>query len=260
MSPNLSTSLRYVKAYARSMCLFAFSAISFLVLNGSTCATVDPLPPDRFEAPFFTTSDVRSLPVDGELREIIHLQWQQPLTANNSVIEYRMIRRMEYDSFSSIISIPSGSAELFDPVDELSMGRLQTRSVLYQVFSIDSMERAGDTSALCTVSLAPLVSLHSPADTLFENRFTWSVYNVANPCMSHIYVFKDNRILWQSEAVDGIILIGNDNEKQLDVSLPDSIYNDLSGNGFAWAVKLQVLGAGDPVSVTSKPFFAGPSK
>ncbi|MFP4415898.1 MAG: hypothetical protein ACOC41_00255 [Chitinivibrionales bacterium] len=257
MRPTPKPSIPWFSVYLKTVCVTILGMLYLIVLNGSSCATVDPPPPQRLEAPLFTKSDISVLPVDDELREIIHLQWEKRSGSDISVIEYRIIRRIANDTISSEHSLPGRTLEFFDPADELDVDRLETQAIFYQIFSIDSLERSSDTSAVCTVSLAPLVRLLSPSDTLSENHFRWSIYNVTNPCVSQLYLYNDFRIHWQSGPVGGYQYIGSDREEQVSFSLPDSIYDSLNGAGFAWAVKLQVVGAKDPTSISTKTFFAG---
>ncbi len=256
MYRKFSPSLRRFKYFRIFWTIFS-GASYFFVLNGSTCATVDPPPPDPLAAPQIIKSGIYCAPSSSGFREMIHLQWEKPDRDDISISEYRVIRRVQGDDIGYSFKIPPQASDFFDPTDELDVSRLQTQSIYYQLYAVDHLERQSDTSIICTVSLAPSVRLISPSNILKENRFEWSIYNVAQTCLSELFLYRGDLLLWQSGPVGGYHLIGSDREKTLSVSLPDSVYVSLKDANFEWAVKLQVVGAGDPASITIKPFSVG---
>lgn len=179
------------------------------ILLCSMCPTIDPPFPGRLSSPIFTHYEISAKQVNDEYHEIIHLKWIPDSADTIPVTSYQIIRKVDIDSTSTkITNIPADVNEIFDPTYKFITFDMHqnNRLIFYRIFAIDSIDdgRAGDTSAVCTVSLAGLVDLLTPPVDTIPNQsvsFKWQVQSIFNPIKTYIVIWLDDSTEWVSDTI-----------------------------------------------------------
>lgn len=228
-----------------------------------TCITPPEPRPDRLSSPIFTNYEIVAGLYGDEYHEVIHLQWIPDSTDTISIIKYQILRKVDIDSSSTTITdIPSDVNDLNDPtvkfIDDPAK-RTNDRLIFYRIFAIDSLERPGDTSVVCTVSLARLIDLLlPPIDTIPSQsvNFRWLVPQIFNSRVrTHIVLWKNDSTIWQSAPKEFFTGGGPTQENE---NLPPSLLPLIPGEYF-WGAYLIIIGGsvtGDnPTSINIRNFY-----
>lgn len=233
------------------------------ILLGSTCPTIDPPRPDRLSSPIFTNYETVARQFDDEYHEMIYLQWTPDSTDTIPVISYQIIRQVDIDSFpAKITNIPADVNELYDPTYKFidADNRKKDRLIFYRIFAVDSIDdgRPGDTSVVCTVSLAALVDLLSPLIDTIPNQpvnFKWQVPSIFNPIKTYVVLWLSDSTLWVSDTIKDYTGGG---VPPYERSLPSSLLPLYSGVYF-WGAFLIIQGGSitgdDALSVAIRNFY-----
>lgn len=239
--------------------LYLSTLLPFLL--GSSCPTEDPPPPPRLKAPYFTFQDIVAKPdYNNQYQETILLKWNVDSTDTISPIYYCLIRTTSVDSNPSIkTNIPTNLINGYlDPIHPLGLSIIYEEFVYYRIFTIDSLWRSGDTSAICTVSVAREVIILHPGDTITNTpgseKFTWLVPQIQQgPSHSFISIWKNDSIQWTSDAEK--IYTGGGSQK-VNRLLPDSL-SPLNSGVYYWGVSLIIIGGlnTDPKSITIRKLY-----
>lgn len=239
----------------RQWIMILAGALTFPIFLGLTCPTIDPPPPPRLTRPAFTQAEIVAKTDHAQqFHEAIRLHWHPPSTQHISIDNYCIIRFVAYDSSLKHYTVSGIDTTVDDLIAPLNIPRIDMQQVLYRVYAIDSLGRAGDTSVPCTVSLAPEVSLSHPANTLDTAHASyylqWVIPQViGNETISYGIVWKTDSCLWQSPSVKTF------NTKIAKYPFPVSLYPFETGK-YYWGVKLVVVGENDPTSFTIRHFYA----
>ena len=224
---------------------------------GAICDPIPP-PPATLSSPAFSGYDIVSRVYDGEHQEMIRLAWLPDSTDTVSVVSYQILRRGEADTFTTPIRDIAGTVqELFDPTVNFVEAdkRDNEYHVFYRIFAFDSLGRPGDTSVVCTVSLARFVKQLQPLDTFQNEPFKWQVPPVFNLTLSHVILWKGDSTLWTSDTIRAYTQGG---VPPFERSLPQSFPPLIPGKYF-WSVHLKILGGGmggdDALSIITTNFY-----
>ena len=223
------------------------------------CLTIDQEPPQRLSAPIFTHySIVAKKDFDNEYSEFIQLNWIPDSTDKISIRYYEITRVIPIDSNSNtnIKNIPHDTTTMYDRVSNLNLlsPRTKSNNILYRIFAVDSLERAGDTSVVCTVSLAENVILKSPFDTLHSDLFQWIVPQIFTQSITNILLWKNDSLIWESDSISDYTGGGSKNQRKI---LPASL-SPLSPGKYYWGIKMSLVSGGierDPSSITIREFY-----
>ena len=233
------------------------------VLLSSICITPPEPRPDRLSSPVFYNSETVAGQFDNEYHEMIYLQWQPDSTDTIPVISYKIIRQVDIDSFQTFItSIPADVNDLYDPTYKFvdADDRTNDRLIFYRIFAIDGIDegRPGDTSAVCTVSLARVVDLLSPLIDTISNQssnFKWQVPSINNPIKTYVVLWLNDSTLWVSDTIKDFTGGG---PKTYERTLPSSLLPLYSGVYF-WGGFLVIQGGSvngdDASSVAIRNFY-----
>lgn len=240
-----------------------YFAIFLPILISSTCLTVDPPPPARLSAPQFIHAEIVPKEFDGEMREMIHVQWEPDTADTISLHSFQLLRQPDTDSLPTpITGIPQSYRDNYDAVYLLTIAnRTVEHLVYYWIFGLDTLGRAGDTSSVFIVELARAVNLLHPQendtiiDTITNIFFRWEVPAIFNQTMSHVILWKSDSLIWVSDTVKDYTGGG---AKIYQKPIAGAILPLASGDYF-WGVELIIVGginANDPTSVTLRKFYA----
>ncbi len=233
-----------------------------VILISSTCLTVDPPPPALLSAPEFIKAEIIPRTFDGEIREMIHVQWEPDTTDTISIYTFQILRQPDTDSLPTpITGIPDTYRDNYDAVYSLTIAnRTIEHLVYYWIFALDTLGRAGDTSSVFSVELARKVNLLHPEEndtinTMITNIFfQWEVPAIFNQTMSHAILWKNDSLIWASDTVKDYTGGGS---KIYRKPVDDSILPLVSGV-YLWGVELIIIGginANDPTSVTLRKMY-----
>lgn len=223
------------------------------------CLTIDPPPPDRPAAPKFTRySIVAKKDSDNEYNEFIQLYWMYDTTDQISIRYFEIIRMLPVDSNSNtnIKNIPHSITTMYDKISNFNLvnPRTSSNTIFYKIFAIDSLERSGDTSVVCTVSLAENVTLNSPFDTLHSNVFQWVVPQIFTQSITSILLWNNDSLLWNSDSIPDYTGGGAKSQSK---TLPVHL-SPLSTGRYFWGVNMTLVSGGidsDPSSITIREFY-----
>ncbi|MGD9200041.1 MAG: hypothetical protein PVI26_00630 [Chitinispirillia bacterium] len=223
------------------------------------CLTIDPEPPERLGAPVFSHySIVAKKDLDDEYNEFIQLHWRPDSTDKISIGYFEIIRMIPTDSTSNtnIRNIPGNYRLIHDKISNFNLlnPRTQSNNIFYKIFAIDSLERAGDTSIICTVSLAENVILKTPFDTLHTELFQWIVPQIFTQSITNVLLWKNDSLLWESDSIPDYTGGGSKNQSKI---LPGHL-SPLQSGMYYWGVKMTLVSGGidrDPSSITIREFY-----
>lgn len=215
---------------------------AFGLLLGSTCVEPDIEPVPRLGAPVIIQGDVTVLYFQESYHEMVRLEWTPPETEHNFVAEYQIIRTVYEDSGAVIVTgIPDTVTEYYGRTDHLGIDRSGSRTVYYRVFTIDTQGTVGDTSAPCSISVAPYAVLHRPdaAPPLGANRFTWSIQGIATPFITRMALWDTTGKLYQGAYHDQQ-LTNPYGEIEFNDRIPDTLY-PLPPGPYWWGAELHIF-------------------
>lgn len=232
-------------------------AVILLFLN-ITCLTVDPPRPVELKAPTDITVTINEYDsINNMPGEFVRISWMKNYLDTISTASYTILSYTDSSGTpGKITNIPTTISSYFIPVNEsyTKEYREKERFIAYTVFGVDTLGRAGDTAALCTVNLAPSVLQSIPgqsiADTTTSINFKWFVRKVPDQTFSHVTLWQDNIELWTSSPES--LYTGGEDMTSVTRSLPDSLI-PLKEGLYHWTVSLTIVnGRNEPKSFTIK--------
>jgi hypothetical protein len=193
----------------------------------------------------------------GEFREFARILWEHSL--DSAVItEYTILRRIPPDSNWESFTVTGSRTSAFESSAGLRPSPQSGQQIFYRIFATDGLERNGDTSGLCTLSLAPLANLIYPIDTLLSNRFEWSISDIANQYFTRALFFADtgDSAIWTYSTIPDY---GNSNRTDIfSTSLPNPYYPILPVGKRSWIVRLEIFGQTREISYSVGNYYAPP--
>jgi hypothetical protein len=218
------------------------------------CVPVIDPPPPRLAAPRITQTGIVALRVPGtqDYQEFVRLRWEPPANDSLEIAEYRLLRKYPLDAPEPLLQIEPHIDEYFEPTHELGLERSSRTALVYRLYAVDELERAGDTSLPCTVSLASAALLVEPVDqdTLQANHFEWILARESSPSTYTFNLWSSDTLLWQ-RTYPGAFLIGEEYQRRFAESLPDSLYASLRPGRYCWGIHWKVAeDIRDPESIT----------
>lgn len=219
------------------------------------CATIDPPPPSPLSAPIITDSTIVAVPdIDKEITESIQIQWTAGPGDSLSVYSFKIIRNTALQTLPLLTKLSIDSLNtLIDPVAQLNLpNRNDEQYIIYRIFALDSLDRPGDTSAACTITLARSIPLLSPKDTFVVNQFKWEVPNgIYNQTRSCAILWHQGSLVWKS---DDVLKYTNGLSEIFTRALPDSLM-PLAPGRYYWGIQLTIEGGVFPVSFTIRKLY-----
>lgn len=242
---------------AAPIVLFIFVLLAILL---SCIPTVDPPPPDRLSAPYITEYRIIAEPdYTNEYHETIYLKWAPDTTDPISPISYEIIRQADTDSFPTFIrNIPDTINKISEPTYKFDdLDRSTEHLIFYRIFAYDSLGRMGDTSAICSVSLARNITLMHPgnimSDPAGKEYFEWEIpEGIVNQNISHIYLWKNDSLIWES---DSVWYYSGGVARYPKKSLPTPLSPLIKNNYYYWGIELSIIDIHYPLSITIRNFY-----
>ncbi len=210
---------------------FFFAVVSLFL----TCKTVSPDLPPRLDSPVLRPIELAVIKKSSEYVEAAHLTWSKPLSDSVEVAYYNLLRMFPGDSgyndnFPSSQGIPASIENFFDPLINSFPSALESyRPLIYRIYVVDELGRAGDTSAPCTLLVVKQPSLkHSD---LTKGCFTWSSdVNLSGP-YSYCHLWSDSSNLsWTSNTM--YTFPPTDKPAEFSACIPDSLMKFFHGTWF----------------------------
>jgi hypothetical protein len=219
------------------------------------CATIDPPPPSPLSAPIIDSAEIVAVPdIDKEITESIHIQWVAGPDDSLSVYSFKIVRYTALQTLPLLTKLSIDSLNtLIDPVAQMNLpNRNDEQYIIYRIYALDSLDRPGDTSVACTVTLARSIPLLSPKDTFVVNQFKWEVPDgIYNQTRSRVILWYRGDPLWKS---DDVLKYTNGLSEIFTKSLPDSLM-PLAPGKYYWGIQLTIEGGAFPVSFTIRKLY-----
>jgi len=198
--------------------------VALLTPGWLSCFPVDPAPlriAGRPELRFVEMAPVAD-PVDG-YRESVHLHWEFDRSDDQPLRFFTLLRKLSADSAFDVFFgsqlIPADTADFFDALEYHVYPRSGADSVLYRMYTIDTLGRSGDTSEICRVILAP-----QPVVTALDNStrcIEWESW-IRGGILSWCVIWSDeNGRSWTSPRREEFPF--TDKAAVFNACLPDSI-------------------------------------
>ncbi len=223
------------------------------------CLTVDPPPPPRLSAPTITHVAIKAMPdYTQAYNEAIFVYWQKNALDEITPSRFEVIRQAVSDSFPTTIkNIPPTHDSIYEfTASFVNLDRTEENTLFYRIFAFDSLGRPGDTSAVCTVSLARTITLIRPGAVLNDppgnEIFKWEIPEGINRNASHIYLWKSDSLLWES---DSVWYYSGGVAKYPEKGLPTHLSPLMKGETYYWAVELSIIDRNYPLSITVSKFY-----
>lgn len=232
--------------------------ISLVVFLNMACLTVDPPRPSVLGAPVNLTAVITEFDSTFSIPgEYIRIGWNKNNSDTISSASYTILSFADSTGISGkVTNIPANINSYFVPVSEIYIQefRDQERFIAYSIFGIDTLGRPGDTSAQCTITIAPSVLLSTPGATIIDTtsniKFKWFVRKIQDQTISLISLWKENSKIWISEPES--LYTGGEDITAVTRTLPDSL-TPLSEGQYEWSVSLRIIkGNDEPKSFTIK--------
>jgi hypothetical protein len=203
---------------------YALPGAALFTIVWLSCLPVDPLPVRLSGKPVLQFVEMAPVadPVDG-YRESVHLRWTFDRSDNDFLNSFTLLRKLSTDSAFDVFAgsrlIPADTADFFDELELYVYPRSGADPVLYRLYTVDTLGRSGDTSEICTVSLAP-----QPVFTAYDvsaRRITWESW-IHGSVSSWCAVWHDeDGLLWTSPHM--VDFPFTDKPAVFSADLPDSI-------------------------------------
>jgi hypothetical protein len=204
------------------------------------CQYYAPITPLRLKQPLITKL-LLSEAKFSTYREAVHIEWTPPPDDSIAVRSFTLLRKTYDDSLFDVIKhgIPDSIVSFNDDLTPIGFPLNGYNLIMYKVFAIDTLGRAGDTSAACSLYLAPQPEL-STLDTV-TRCFGWLSRNIQGSVTSHIKLWNSTGdSLWTSKRVEEL---GNEQVPvNFSACLPDSLKPLLPGIWY-FAVFLEANGS-----------------
>lgn len=235
-----------------------YLTIVLITLISLSCLTVDPPRPVELGAPQNLSAVIVNFDSSSNAPgEYIHIKWEKNVNDTISTASYTLLKYTDTTGTSGkITNIPSNVNSYFDPLSEsyTSEFRAEEKIVAIAIVGIDTLGRPGDTTALCSVSVAPSVILSSPglsiSDTIENINFKWFVRKVPDQTITFVSLWHQDSIIWSSTPDS--LYTGGEELTAISELLPDS-FLPLSVGTYNWIVSLKIVtGEDDPKSFTAR--------
>jgi len=216
----------------------------FALFLGSSCPSPEPFPVPPLQAPSFTSATLTVARFD-TYRPAVHLAWSSPHNDSLAVREFVILQRSQDSAGFSVLvrSIPDTVTGFYDNIDRFTFPQHWDFYTLeYRIFAIDSLGRAGDTSAIESLSVAWPPTLLWPAttDSVRPDSLAWTVFGVEFGYFSYVYLYSDTGgLIWKSPRPDTPTYSSHDNPDHYVQRLPGSLPLP-SGQNYFWAVNVEI--------------------
>jgi hypothetical protein len=230
-----------------------------LFLAGLTCPSPEPFPPPSLSAPVFLKMEVAAFKFD-TYRPAIHLQWRAPSHDSLGIKEFVILKKTQSDSGFSVLvrSIPDSISNFYEAADNVGFPSSDYKAVTYRIFAIDTIGRAGDTSAADSVVLVwpPQPVQPKDFDTLAgEDSLVWSVSNVQAGFFTYLFIYNDSLgLVWKSPKPLTPSFLTDGQTGIFGVVLPQVLL-PLTSGVYSWAVKIEAP-AKNAESMAMRRFYA----
>lgn len=226
------------------------------ILLQLSCLTVDPPRPTKLKAPFNLNAKIVNF--DSTFNtpgEFIYINWEKNPHDTISTASYSIIIKTDSTGTATkITNIPENILSYYSPITSIYSEEFRTikRPIIYSMFSIDTLGRAGDTTLPCTVNIAPSVLLSSPGQSVnsldTSIAFKWFVRKVPDQTISAVSLWKEDSIFWLSTPES--LYTGGEDITPVTKYLPDSLL-PLNIGLYDWIVSLKIVnGLDEPSSFT----------
>ena len=196
-------------------------AASTTILLG--CQSYAPITPLRLGQPVITKVTLAEARFS-TYREAVHIEWSPPPSDSIAVRSYTLLRKTTNDSLFDIFTrsqgIPDSITSFNDDLTLIGFPMDSDLLVMYKIVPVDTLGRAGDTSAACSLYIAPQPVLTSIDTTSW--CFNWTSHGIQGSVSSYIKVWNAaGTISWTSMESEGF---GNENvQLPFSACLPDSL-------------------------------------
>jgi hypothetical protein len=139
---------------------YGIVVISVILSQLIACLPVDPPLPHTIEKPLLQCDGFVVAPdISDGYREAIHLQWSLSDTETALVSTYTLLRKFSFDSVFDVFTgsrlIPADTFHFYDELINYVFPANGIDSVFYRILAIDTLGRAGDTSDIVRLKIAP---------------------------------------------------------------------------------------------------------
>ncbi len=219
---------------------------AFFVMDAS-CPSPISFPPPTLPAPLFTGINVDGFVFQSStgVRPSVHVQWKMPSGDSLGVKEFVLLQKLPGDSFFSVLarSIPGNISDYYENIDDFGYPNpLTYKTVLFRMFALDSIGRAGDTAARDSIVLAWPPKPVSPAqsDTIGPDSLVWSMWYVEGGYYSYSLLYSDSLGLVWNELRPIIPVYSSENDTvRFAAHIPDSLF-PLNAGGYSWVMKVEI--------------------
>jgi hypothetical protein len=202
----------------------------------------EPLAPPRLASPAVTGIGIAETKPPSPLQEAIRISWQPPSEDSVAIRSFTLIRKTASDSgfdvFTRSQGIPDSVHTFDDPATPIGFPIDGFFLVSYRLFAVDTLGRPSDTSAACSLYLAPQPTV----DTidLAGGTVRWHTRFIQGSVLSWIKLWNGaSGASWESRPAEDF---GSyDYPLYFTVGLPDSIRPVAPGT-WGFAVFIQAMG------------------
>jgi hypothetical protein len=155
------------------------------------CQYYPPITPLRLKPPVFSKPFLSEAKFS-TYREAIHITWTPPSTDSITIRSYTLLRKTGDDSLFDVFTrsqgIPDSIVSFDDDLTPIGFPVNGYDLIVYKIFAIDTLGRAGDTSAACSLYLAS-----QPELTRIDTAawcFGWLSRGIQGSVTSHLKVWN----------------------------------------------------------------------
>jgi hypothetical protein len=204
------------------------------------CQYYAPITPLRLKQPAMTKPFLSEAKFS-TYREAIRIGWVAPSADSIAIRSYTLLRKTYNDSLFDVCShgIPD-TITFFN--DDLTLTGFPADGyflVMYKVFAIDTLGRAGDTSAACSLYIAPQPELTTLDTTTW--CFGWLSHSIQGSVTSHLKLWNAaGNFSWNSPRTEEL---GSESTPvPFSACLPDSL-KPLPSGAVYFAIFLEANGS-----------------
>lgn len=205
----------------------------FAILSFLPCATCIPdnviIPPKLGKTVFKKVAfDVVYQQALGDYGEVLHFSWTRPSTDSNAISSFELLRKTGYDTtFELYKNIPfPDTNDYYDPVENTDFPLEGYDSVYFRILAVDTVGNPGDTSAICTLYIAPKPVF----DTLAGQCLNWH-HSGFSHLSSYIRIWSDSlKKQWTSDEI--WLFTDTDQDAKFQACIPDSLLPTFRGKWY----------------------------
>jgi hypothetical protein len=206
------------------------------------CQSYPPITPPRLDSPVFTKITLSEARIFGTYREAVRLAWRAPRTDSIGLRSFTLIRKLPGDSLFDVFSrsqgIPAPIDSFSDDMTHIGFPLDGYSLVMYKIVALDTLGRPSDTSAPCSLYIAPQPILDT-VDTV-KLCFRWHSSRISGSTVSYVKLWdKTGTRSW--ESVRSEKFGGDYPPLYFDACLPDSL-KPLNRGTLYYAVFLEAMG------------------